>query len=71
MHGSLNYHAIMPNLVGIHPLGRAFAEDRSENPVYRDMIEEMIEDFDRTVGVEALHLANETSELSFYQAVDR
>ena len=41
-------------------------------PGYPDMIEEMdreltkvIEDFDRAVNVEALHLANETSKLSF------
>jgi hypothetical protein len=46
-------------------------------PMYNEMIEEIdrelteiIEDFDRAVGVEALHLANETSKLSFYQSVD-
>ena len=45
-------------------------------PVYPEMIEEMnkelndvIEDFDRAVYVEALRLANETSKLSFYQSV--
>ena len=44
---------------------------------YPKMIEEMdrklnnvIEDFDRAVYVEALRLANETSEFSFYQPVD-
>ena len=46
-------------------------------PAYQEMIEEMdrelnniIEDFDRAVNVEALRLANETSELSFSQTVD-
>ena len=46
-------------------------------PVYPDMIEEMdreltnvIEDFDRAVNVEALHLANETSKFSFSQSSD-
>ena len=41
-------------------------------PAYQEMIEEMdkelnniIEDFDRAVYVEALRLANETSKLSF------
>ena len=61
----------MSNVVGNHPLGRTFADDRSENPVYYDMIEEMIEDFDHAVGVEAPHPTNETSELSFYQNIDR
>ena len=42
-------------------------------PAYPEMIEEMdreltkvIEDFDHVVGVETLHLANETSEHSFF-----
>ena len=46
-------------------------------PTYQEMIEEidrelteMIEDFDRAVGVEALRLANETSKLSFSQSVN-
>ncbi len=46
-------------------------------PAYPEMIEEMdrelnkvIEDFDRAVYVEALHLANETSKLSFSQSVN-
>jgi hypothetical protein len=46
-------------------------------PAYPEMIEEMdkefskvIEDFDRAVSVEALHLANETSKLSISQSVD-
>ena len=46
-------------------------------PAYPNMIEEMdkeltkvIEDFDRAVNVEVLHLANETSKLSFSQSVD-
>jgi hypothetical protein len=46
-------------------------------PAYPEMIEEMnkelnkvIEDFDRAVNVEALRLANETSERSFSQSVD-
>ena len=30
----------------------------------------IIEDFDRAVGVEALHLSNETSKLLFYQTID-
>ena len=41
-------------------------------PGYPEMVEEMdreltkvIEDFDRAVGVKALHLANETSKFSF------
>ena len=45
-------------------------------PAYPEMIEEMdkelnevIEDFDRAVGVEALRLANETSRFSFSQFV--
>ena len=44
---------------------------------YPEMIEEMdreltevIEDFDRAVSVEALHLANEASKLSFSRFVD-
>jgi hypothetical protein len=47
------------------------------SPAYTKMIEEMgrelnevIEDFDRAVGVEALRLANETSKLSCCQYVD-
>ena len=43
-------------------------------PAYQEMIQEMdrelndvIEDFDRAVYVEALRVANETSELSFSQ----
>ena len=50
----------------------------SGGPAYPEMIEEMdrelnniIEDFDCAVSVEALHLANETSKLSFSQSVDR
>ena len=46
-------------------------------PAYPEMIEEMdrelnnvIEDFDRAVYVEALCLANETSKLSFFHSVD-
>ena len=46
-------------------------------PAYPEMIEEMdrelnnvIEDFDRAVYVEAFRLANETSELSLPQSVD-
>ena len=46
-------------------------------PAYPEMIEDMdrelnevIEDFDRAVNVEALHLANETSKLSFSQSID-
>ena len=46
-------------------------------PAYQEMIEEIdreltevIEDFDRAVGVEALRLANETSRLSFPQSVN-
>jgi len=46
-------------------------------PAYPEMIKEMdrelnkvIEDFDHAVYVEALHLANETSKLSFSQSVD-
>ena len=46
-------------------------------PTYQEMIEEidkelteMIDDFDRAVGVEALRIANETSTLSFSQTVD-
>jgi hypothetical protein len=46
-------------------------------PAYTEMIEEMerelnevVEDFDRAVGVEALRLANETSKLSFSQSVN-
>ena len=46
-------------------------------PAYPEMIEEMdkelsnvIEDFDRAVYVEALHLANETSKPLFYHCVD-
>jgi len=46
-------------------------------PAYQEMIEEMdkelnniIEDFDRAVYVEALHIANETSKLSCSQSVD-
>ncbi len=49
----------------------------SGGPVFQRMIEEMdielnnvIEDFDRAVYVEALRLANETSKLSFSQSVD-
>ena len=44
---------------------------------YLEMIEEMdgeltkvIEDFDRAMNFEALRLANETSKLSFFRAVD-
>ena len=46
-------------------------------PAYPEMIEEMnrelndvIEDFDRAVYVEALRLANETSKLPLSQSVD-
>ena len=46
-------------------------------PTYQEMIEEIdreltevIEDFDRAAGVEALRLANETSKLSFSQSVN-
>ena len=46
-------------------------------PAYPEMIEEIdreltkvIEDFDRSMNYEALHLANETSKLSFSQSVD-
>ena len=46
-------------------------------PAYAEMIEEMdrelnnvIEDFDRGVYVEALRLANESSKLSFTHSVD-
>ena len=46
-------------------------------PAYPEMMEEMdkeltqvIGDFDRVVNVEALRLANETSELSFSQSVN-
>ena len=46
-------------------------------PPYQEMIEEMnrelndvIEDFDRAVYVEALRLANETSKLSLSQSID-
>ena len=49
----------------------------SGGPAYLKMIEEMdrdlnniIEDFDRAVNVEALRLANETSKLSFSQSTD-
>ena len=47
-------------------------------PAYPEMLEEMdrelnnvIEDFDRAVYVEALRLANEISKLSFSHSVDR
>ena len=46
-------------------------------PAYPEMIEEMdreltkvIEDFDRAMNFEALHLANETRKFSFSQSVD-
>ena len=46
-------------------------------PAYPEMIGEMerelnkvIEDFDRAVNVEALHLVNEISKLSFFLSVD-
>ncbi len=49
----------------------------SGGPPYPEMIEEMdrelnnvIEDFDRAVYVEALRLANESSKLSFSHTVD-
>ena len=49
----------------------------SGDPAYLEMIGEMdrelnnvIEDFDRAVYVEALRRANETSEFSFSQSVD-
>ena len=49
----------------------------SGGPAYPKMIEEMdgelnnvIEDFDRAVYVEALRLANQTSKPSFSQSVD-
>ena len=49
----------------------------SGGPTYPEMIEEMgrelnnvIEDFNHAVYVEALHLANETSKLSLSQSVD-
>ena len=48
-----------------------------DGPAYPEMIEEMdrelnniIDDFDRAVYVEALRLANETSKLSLSQSVD-
>ena len=49
----------------------------SSGPAYPEMIEEMdrelnniIEDFNRAVYVEALRLASETSKLSFSPSVD-
>ena len=46
-------------------------------PAYHEMIEEvdreltkLIEDFDRAMNFEALHLANETSKFSLSQSVD-
>ncbi len=67
-------------MVGSHPLSLTSVDDRSENkggPAYPKMIEEMdrelnnvIEDFDCAVYVEALRLANESSEFSFSQPVD-
>ena len=33
-------------------------------------LNKVIEDFDRAVNVEALHLINEISKLSFFQSVD-
>ena len=54
-----------------------FAARTIGGPGYPEMIEEMnrelnnvIEDFDRAVYVEALRLANETSKLSLSQSVD-
>ncbi len=48
-----------------------------DGPAFQEMIEEMdrelnniIEDFDRAVYVEALRIANETSKHSFSQPVD-
>jgi len=48
-----------------------------DDPSYLEIIDEMdreltkvIEEFDRIENVKALHLANETSELSFSQPVD-
>jgi hypothetical protein len=53
------------------------AARRIGGPAYPEMIEEMveelnnvIEDFDRAVNVEALRLANETSKLAFSESVD-
>ena len=44
---------------------------------YPEMIEEIdreltevIEDFDRAMNFEALHLSSETSKLSFFQSID-
>ena len=54
------------------------AARRIGGPAYPEMIENInrelnnvIEDFDRAVYVEALRLANETSKLLFSQSVDR
>ena len=71
----------MSNVVGGHPLGLQvlmIAARTSGGPAYPDMIEEMdrelnnvIEDFDRAVYVEALRLANETSKLSLTFSIRR
>ena len=57
--------------------GLMIAARTSGGPAYQEMIEEMdrelndvIEDFDRAVYVEALRLANETSKLSVSHSVD-
>jgi hypothetical protein len=71
----------MSNVVGRHHPGfeqMLIIVARSEGgPGYPEVIEEMgneltkvIEDFDRTVNVETLCLAKETSKLSFSQSVD-
>ena len=57
--------------------GLMIAARTSGGPAFQKMIEEMdrelnnvIEDFDRAVYVETLHIANETSKHSFSQSVD-
>jgi hypothetical protein len=71
----------MLHVVGGHPPRFAkflmIAARRIGGPAYPEMIEEMerelnevIEDFDRAVNVEALRLANETSKLTFSQSVN-
>jgi len=68
----------MSNVVGGHSLGLTSANISAERtiggPTYQEMIEEMdrelnniIEDFNRPVYVEAFRIANETSKLSFSQ----
>jgi hypothetical protein len=71
----------MSNVVGRHHPGfeevLIIVARTGGGPGYPEMIEEMdkeltkvIEDFDRAVSVEALRLANETSEPSFSEFVD-